>query len=291
MQPEPTLPLNVAQTATSVALTATAVSATQLALQGTQSILTATALAATATAASAQSTPTPTPGVAVSDIPVVNIGCMGDEQMWFLPRRPNIGVHVEISVTSRRHHDARALRLNGPLDTGPVVERVGPLGFVWTWTVVPAVEAFHEWTFSADGLRPCITSGFNTVAPLGATPTPTVTPIPTNTPGSTATPTSTVVPLPVLNSITPSTGPCGGILTLFGRGFGSPPSTFSTQVFFSGPGGAISAAPNGGSDTSMSVTVPTNLRPSASYTVQVVSNGGVSQTLPFTTSAACNGNV
>ena len=72
---------------------------------------------------------------------------------------------------------------DGPLDPGPVTERVGPLGFVWTWTVVPAIEDFHVWTFYADGLRPCITSGFNAYQPLGSTATPTVTPIPTNTPG------------------------------------------------------------------------------------------------------------
>src|SRR5207248_3704870 len=164
----------------------TSVTGTRQALQGPQSVLTATALAATATAAAGGATPTPTPGAAVSDIPVVNVGCLGDEQMWFLPRKPNIGVHVEISVTSRRHHDARSIRLTGPLDPGPVTERVGPLGFIWSWTVVPAVEAFHEWTFYADGLRPCITSGFNSYAPLGATPTPTNTPRPTDTPGPTA---------------------------------------------------------------------------------------------------------
>src|SRR6202011_1537049 len=126
---------------------------------------------------------------AVSNIPVVNIGCLGDEQLWFVPRKPNIGVHVDVSVTSQRHHDARFMKLAGPLDSGPVTERVGPLGFVWTWTIVPAVEACHQWTLYADGLRPCITSGFNAYAPLGATPTATPSPIPTNTPGATATPT------------------------------------------------------------------------------------------------------
>src|SRR5581483_2771990 len=75
MQPEPTLPLSLAQTATSVAMTATAVSGTQVALQGTQSVLTATALASTATAAALGSTPTATPGGVISDIPVVNVAC------------------------------------------------------------------------------------------------------------------------------------------------------------------------------------------------------------------------
>src|SRR5204863_5824141 len=100
---------------------------------------------------------------------------------------------------SQRHHDVRFVRLVGPIDAGVATERIGPLGFVWTWTVVPAVEAFHQWTFYADGLRPCITSGFNAFAPLGATATPTETPIPTNTPGTaTATATSTPVPAPTI---------------------------------------------------------------------------------------------
>jgi len=46
------------------------------------------------------------------------------------------------------------MRLTGAIDPGPVVERVGPLGFIWTWTIVPAVEDFYQWTFYADGLRP-----------------------------------------------------------------------------------------------------------------------------------------
>ncbi|HEX8968183.1 MAG TPA: hypothetical protein VF937_09900, partial [Chloroflexota bacterium] len=183
-QPEPTLPTNVAQTATAVALTATAISSTQVALASQQTQLTATAVALTATAAVSAAPPTPTPGGIVSSVPVVNVGCMGDEQMWFVPRKPNVGVHVQISVTSQRHHDARAMALGGPIDSGPVVEHTGPLGFIWTWSVVPSLEGFYDWTFYADGLRPCITSGFNAYAPVGATPTPTVTPLPTNTPGT-----------------------------------------------------------------------------------------------------------
>jgi len=169
------------------------------------------------------------------------------------------------------------------MDSGPVTERIGPLGFVWTWTVVPQVEAFYEWTFFANGLQPCITSGFNAFAPLGATLTPTPSPIPTNTPGPSATPTSTIVPQPVVNSIAPTTGPCGGIITIFGHGFGAPPSTFSTQVIFAGPEGSFPSSPNGGSDTSMSVTIPSNMTANTRHTVQVVSNGGASNTVEFTT--------
>jgi IPT/TIG domain-containing protein len=289
-QAEPTLPTNVAQTATAVALTSTAVSATQIALTGQQNLLTATALALTATASTAnqQQTPTSTPVGVVSNIPVVNIGCLGDEQLWFVPRRPNIGTHVQISVTSQRHHDARSMALGGPLDPGPVVEHTGPLGFIWTWTVVPNVEDFYQWTFYADGLRPCITSGFNAAAPLGATPTPTITPLPTNTPGTaTPTPTNTPFPAPVITSVTPTTVPCGGLLTVFGHGFGNPPSAAGTQVIFSGGEGTFSQGPNGGSDTSMSVSVPHGVANGA-HTVQVVNSGGVSGTVAITiTGAPC----
>jgi hypothetical protein len=255
-QVEPTLPANVASTATAVALTATSITATQGAFFGTQTplpgipatsaaltatsaALTATtggvnttAAALTATAAAGQFTITPTPATVVSNIPVVNIGCMGDEQLWFTPRKPNIGTHVDISVTSQRHHDARFIRLTGPLDPGPVTERLSPLGFVWTWTIVPAVEDFHRWTFYADGLRPCITSGFNAYVPLGATSTPTQTPVPTNTPGTaTATPTQTPVPIPVISQVVPSDNlSCGALVTIRGAGFGTPPSSIGTAA-------------------------------------------------------------
>jgi hypothetical protein len=288
-QPEPTLPANVAATATSVALTATAITGTQAAfqstqtsLQGAQNMQTATAAALTATAAVAGFTATATP-VTVSSVPVVNLGCMGDEQLWFTPRKPNIGVHVDISVTSQRHHDARNMRLTGPQDPGPVTERIGPLGFVWTWTIVPQVEDFHQWTFYADGLRPCITSGFNAYVPLGATATPTLTPIPTNTPGATATPTNTVVPVPVISRVVPESGPCGSLVTIFGHGFGSPPSAFGTSAIISGP--LDSSHPmsiNGGADTSMSAQVPSTGLIPGPHSIQVVSNGGVSNTAAFT---------
>ena len=296
--PEPTLPTNVAQTATAVALTATAITGTQVSLQatqagvqGTQSVLTATAQAATATSAANSATATPTPGTAVSNIPVVNVGCLGDEQMWFTPRRPNMGVHVDISVTSQRHHDARFMRLTGPLDPGPVTERVGPLGFIWTWTIVPVVEGFHQWTFYADGLRPCITSGFNAYAPLGATDTPTLTPVPTNTPGATSTPTSTVVPLPTLITAT-SSGTCGSVVTAVGNNFGTPPSSVGTNVqLLAGPPNA--GTPKllsliGGSNTQLTATLPSaGLVAGGGYALIVSNNGGASGTVAFTVTSTC----
>jgi len=209
----PTFPPGVAETATSVALTATAITGTQVAFQGTSVALTATAISATSTIQSGVPTATIQLGPVVSDIPVDTSGCMGDEQMWFVPRRPNIGTRVEISVTSIRHHDIRSVRLAGPLDSGVPTERLSALGFAWTWTVVPAVEAFHQWTFYADGLRPCITSGFNAYAPLGATQTPTETPAATETPGATATITNTPEPNPRIGTLDPPSGTTTGART------------------------------------------------------------------------------
>jgi hypothetical protein len=274
MQPEPTLPTTVAQTATAVALTATSVSGTQQALTNTQSFLTATALALTATAGVFQSAPTPTAIGIVSSVPVVNLGCLGDEQMWFVPRKPNIGVHAQISVTSQRHHDARSMALAGPLDPGPVTEHEGPLGFIWTWTVVPTVEDFYQWTFFADGLRPCITSGFNAFAPLGATPTPTNTPVPTSTPGATATATSQ--PAPIVTGFTPTSGSCGDPITIFGSNFGTPQNGVqvptSGQVLFGSRGASIVSWSNG------SITIfPAPNSTGGPYTIIVVNSGGSSR--------------
>jgi hypothetical protein len=280
MQTEATLAPNVAQTATAVALTATAIS-TQAAQAGTQS-LTATAISATATAgasgtataAVAGAGPTSTPGAAVSNIPVVNIGCQGDEQMWFVPRKPNIGVHVQISVTSQRHHDARAMTLAGPIDPGPVTERLSPLGFVWTWTIVSSVEAFHQWTFYADGLRPCISSGYNAYVPLGSTPTPTATPVPTGTPGPTSTPTPQAAP--VATGFTPAAGTCGDPINLFGSNFGAPQSgqqiPTGGRVLFGSRDATIVSWTNG------SITIfPPGGSTGGPYTLIVINSGGSSR--------------
>jgi hypothetical protein len=297
-QVEPTLPANVAQTATAVAMTATSVSGTQVALTGTQGLQTSTAAALTATAAATgtaaanqlNATPSATPAGIVSSIPVVNVGCLGDEQLWFVPRKPNVGVHVAISVTSQRHHDVRAMALGGPLDPGPVTEKVGPLGFIWTWTVAPTVEAFYQWTFFADGLRPCITSGFNAYASIGATETPTITPIPSNTPSTlTATPTGTPVPIPSITAAS-ATGTCGSVITVNGTNFGSPPSNFGTSVqLLGGPPGSgtpVLLSLIGGSNTQMTATLPSSgLVAGNNFNLVVVNNGGASNTVPFTVTA------
>ena len=211
--------------------------------------------------------------------------------MWFVPRKPNVGVHVQISVTSQRHHDVHAMALGGPLDPGPVVEHAGPLGFIWTWTVVPTVEDFYQWTFFADGLRPCITSGFNAFAPLGATPTPTNTPQATNTPGTaTPTPTQTAVPAPSISTSTQS-GTCGSVVTIVGNNFGTPPSSFGTNVQLLG-GPPNSGTPKllnliGGSNTQLTATMPSSgLTAGPGYFLVVANNGGSSNTAPFTVSGS-----
>jgi hypothetical protein len=221
--------------------------------------------------------------------------------MWFIPRRPNLGTHVELAVTSRRHHDVRFIRLVGPLDAGQPTERLGPLGFVWTWTVVPAVEAFHQWTFYADGLRPCITSGFNTFAPLGATPTPTATPIPTNTPGTaTATATPTPIPLPTVSSVVPDNNlSCGQVVTINGSNFGSPPSSFATQAWVTSTNsgtGTTRTTPlsqvGTGSDRQIRVTMPAvnsgAIVSTTNNTVFVSNNGGDSNLVPVTFAAGAS---
>ncbi|HEY3061555.1 MAG TPA: IPT/TIG domain-containing protein, partial [Chloroflexota bacterium] len=164
------------------------------------------------------------------------------------------------------------------LDAGQPTERLGPLGFVWTWTVVPAVEAFHQWTFYADGLRPCITSGFNAFAPLGATPTPTETPQPTNTPGATATATPTPrPPQPSVTALSASSGECGSLLTITGTNFGATQADVSGQVFFSGPNGTTASNYLSWNSNQISVGVPSQLIQNQAYTVVVTHSGGSSQ--------------
>jgi hypothetical protein len=308
-----TLPPSVAQTATAVAMTATAISATLSAFQGTPTVLpgtptiapstptvvsgtptplpgTQSILPATAAAPAAFGFGTPTPGAVVSNIPVENLGCLGDEQMWFVPRKPNVGLRVSISVTSQRHHDVRALTLSGPLEPGPVTERVGPLGFIWTWVVVPTVLDFHQWTFYADGFRSCITSGFNAYAPLGATPTPTTTPMPTNTSVATATATSTVIAAPTITDVTPSTGlGCNSIVTIRGSNFGSPPSTFGTTVFLINGSRTTTLQQLGtGSNTQIRVQMPSSsVTAGVASFVQASGSGGDSALFPVTFSAGC----
>jgi hypothetical protein len=183
------------------------------------------------------------------------------------------------------------MRLTGPLDPGPVTEREGPLGFVWTWTVVPAVENFHQWTFYADGLRPCITSGFNAVAPLGATATPTVTPVPTNTPGTaTATPTNTPVPAPTISRVDPASNlACNELLSIVGTNFGTPPSSFGTNAILIQGSHTFGLAPVGtGSNTQIRVQTPsTGGIVAGAAQIQVSNAGGDSNIVQVSFSSGC----
>jgi hypothetical protein len=329
-QVTPTLPPSLAATATTVAMTATAVSATLSAFQGTPTVLSSTPtlfpglptvlpgtptpfpgtqpfLSPTATAPAyfGFGTPTvgpllsfgtPTLGAVVSSTPVDNLGCFGDEQMWFVPPKPNLGLRVSIVVTSQRHHDVRALTLSGPLEPGPVTERLGPLGFVWTWVVVPTVQDFHRWTFYADGFRGCVTSGFNTYPPLGATATPTITRVPTNTsvpsvtPTASVTPTGTVIAAPTITDVTPATGlGCSSIVTLRGSNFGSPPSGSGTGVFLiSGSRSTTLQQIGTGSNTQIRVQMPSSaITAGVASSVQASNSSGDSALVPVTFSTGC----
>jgi hypothetical protein len=306
-----TLPPGVAGTATSVAMTATAIGLTQVSLQTTQ-------VAGTATAITALQSPTPaTPAVpqtvavpgapagpaagaptvaaSLEGTPTTIVGCLGDEQMWFTPRKPFIGTHVDISVTSQRRHDTHVMRLTGPVDPGTVAERSSIFGWTWTWTIVPTVEGFYNWTFYADGLRPCITSGFPSLVQVGSTATSTASPIasPTQTATNTTTPTPTPG-VPSITSVAPNAGTCGDLISINGTNFGTPPSSAGTQVQLQGPEGTKSLAVLGGSNTTIAATLPNapaglQADPGGTprHRILVISNQGVSNAFPFTITTAC----
>lgn len=288
------LPPGVAGTATAVAGTATAVGGTQIALQSTQVATTATALTGTiqpglpATAilpgVGAPGFGAPAPGFVapptVAPIllgtPTTFVGCLGDEQMWFTPRKPYVGTHVDISVTSQRHHDLRIMRLTGPLDTGSPQERSSIFGWTWTWTVSPTIEGFFNWTFYSDGLRPCITSGFSALVQVGSTLTPTVTPVASATSNPTSTITATPTPGVPTISGSPGAAQCGGLVTINGSNFGTPPASAGTQVNLIGPGteGTHALTIVAGSNTSLLVQLPsTGLQPGA-HTLTVTNQSG-----------------
>ena len=311
--PTETIPPGVVGTATSVAMTATAIGATQVSLQTTQ-------VAGTATAITALQTPTPpTPAVAqtvavpgapaapvvgaptvassLEGTPTTIVGCAGDEQMWFTPRKPFIGTHVDISVTSQRRHDTHVMRLTGPVDPGQVTERSSVFGWTWTWTIVPTVEGFYNWTFYADGLRPCITSGFPSLIQIGSTPTATLTPVATASPTATGTPTNTPTPGPPnIVNLNPTSGGCGTLIQITGNNFGTPPAGSITpansSVFFGGrsatvtswTNGLITLFPPGGSPSGafqIVVSTPSGSVPGPTFTLTVSSTpttGGTAAT-------------
>jgi hypothetical protein len=292
--PTETIPPGVVGTATSVALTATAIGATQVSLQTTQ-------VAGTATALTALQSPTPaTPAVpqtvavpgapagpavgaptvpsSLEGTPTTIVGCAGDEQLWFTPRKPFIGTHVDISVTSQRRHDTHVMRLTGPIDPGTVTERSSIFGWTWTWTIVPTVEGFYNWTFYADGLRPCITSGFPSLVQVGSTPTSTTTPVPTVTQTPTNTTTPTPTPGAPSNISAPGSAACGTVFTIAGNNFGTPPSSAGTSVLLAGPEGTTPLTIVSGSNTSLLVQMPSTGLQAGPHTLTVQNNSGFSTT-------------
>lgn len=304
-------PVPVMQTATAVSLTATAVgelgtatsvSATQTALavpgvigatptlSATNVEQTATALAlnpgglATAVALTATAGATPpvgeltpsapvVPPAAVSTTPVSNAGCIGDEQMYFVPSKPYVATRVQVSVTSQRHHNVQYMALAGALDTGTATERPGYIGWVWTWTVTPPAEGWYQFTFYADGLHPCITSGFNVYTAVGATATPTATNLPAGNPEPTNTPTPGV---PTLSNIQPNSGGCSQTITILGQNFGTPTNGAITpnggQVFF----GGRSATVINWTNTAILIGIPSGAQAGSNQITVSVPGGGFS---------------
>jgi hypothetical protein len=216
----------------------------------------------------ASGTPTPSTivgGVAVPSTPLGPDPCAGDEQIMFAPVKPYVGTDVLVDVTSARHHDVRTVHLAGPVKPGPVSERAGLNGWVWEWTISPPLEGWYDFTFFADGARPCATSGFNALPAFGSTAVPSVTATPvafaTVTPVST--PTVTAEPAPALaasNAADPATGACSGhVLRLSGTNFGSTQAALSGNVLFAGPTGTTVATILSWTNNAIMLTVPTGL--------------------------------
>ncbi len=233
--------------------------------------------AATATPTVGTPGPTSTPTVSPD---ATQAGCLGDEQMFFVPRKPYSGTNVDIVVTSSRHHDDRYVRLTGPVNSGQPTERQTPTGWAWAWTVSPTIEGWYEWAFYANGMIPCIVSGFTVQPIFGATATPTKTPELTATPTPetpTATPTpgtpgsvTVVSPAPAKN--------CGTQLSITGTNFGTTQSQYNGQVLFAGVPASITTWNN----SAISFFIPTGLTTGQTYQIIVTTNGGASNPVSYT---------
>lgn len=252
----------------------------------------ATTLPATATPgpAPAATTATGTPDAAAGAAFVAPPAdrCWGDEQMVFVPPRPYAGTDLTITITTRQRHNKDLVRLTGPIKTSAQLERPVSDGWQYEWTVSPAVEGWYEFSFWVEGVRKCITSGFNALPAFGATavptatrePTLTATPTSTPEPTSTATPTATPTAPPVtVASFSPSTGTavdptagagCGELLTISGTNFGSSQSQYDGTIYFATrPVTIVSWR-----DTSVSFFVPSGLAAGTSYPVTMATSGG-----------------
>ncbi len=98
-------------------------------------------------------TPTPWPG-----------SCTGDEEISYAPEFPRVGNELVIVVTSASPHPHG--RLLGTERTSLVGERDGRLGKVLEWTVAPAYQGRHRYTFYADATIPCGSISFEVRAAL-----------------------------------------------------------------------------------------------------------------------------
>jgi hypothetical protein len=220
--------------------------------------------------------------------------CAGDEQLLFAPKKPYAGTEVLVAATSGRRHDARSVRLAGPIKTGQPTERQGLSGWVWEWVITPPQEGWYAFEFYVDGARLCASSGFNALSTFGASPTATLsapaTPIPTPTafPSATLTPTATPFPPPVLTSVTPESGGCNDVLFLNGANFGYPQAEVGGQVFFVGPGGTRPAPVLGWGATQVTVSAPTSSLAGGVYNVIVQAHGIASNRKPYTLLGTCS---
>jgi hypothetical protein len=210
--------------------------------------------------------------------------CAGDEQIMFSPNKPYANTDVLVSVTSARHHNASTVRLTGPVKPSAVNERQGLNGWVWEWTVSPAVDGWYEFSFWTDGARKCATSGFNALPAFGvATATP-VTAIPTATlvPTITPTPTATPVSAPVLNATAdPASGAtCGTLLHLTGTNFGTTQSELQGNVIVNISGGSKAATIQQWNNTNILISLPTPL-PAGTYQIVVTTTAGISSPLNY----------
>lgn len=247
-------------------------------------------------------TPAPAPPTATATPTRGEVGCAGDEQIYFTPPKPYAQTDVIISVSTRRRHDLRTTRLTGPIKAGTPTEREGLAGWVYEWSVTPPIDGWYEWTFWVDTIRKCATSGFNALPVFGATAVPTATPTltptpdpsatptftPTTTPSPTETPTPTVTPtptagVPVLTSFEPPSSAqagagCGEILRIIGSRFGATQNTYNGSVTFGGRSPTVAYWSN----TEIRISVPISLtNPGNAQQVMVLTDGGASSIVTY----------
>lgn len=245
---------------------------------------------ATGTASATPTVGTLAAGVATPAAPTGPDPCAGDEQILFAPKKPYVGTDALVAVTSATHHDVRTVRLTGPVKPGPVSERAGLNGWVWEWTISPAIDGWYEFTFYVDDARACATSGFNALPAFGATaaPTATATAVPfvalTATPTPTATSTATPMAAPAIatsGAADPPAGACAGrLLRLSGTNFGATQSLLNGNVLFAGPGGAIVATILSWTNSTILLTVPVGV-PGGNVQIVVTTSAGASNPLSY----------